>query len=188
MGCEACNPTPEPNALDSQFGLPIPHQQQLVHLACNLGSADTDNPLLCYCFPPVEKRLHALHIPFILLRGDPIANIPALVGASGSRLLVTDYSPLRVGRWWRGEVAKRVTVPGVEVDAHNIVPVWTGSDRIEEGAWTIRPKLLPKVSVLATQQQHPFSLAYPGACARAYTHAHTHSHTRMSKLLSGFLL
>jgi deoxyribodipyrimidine photo-lyase len=33
-------------------------------------------------------------------------------------------------------------IPYIEVDAHNIVPVWTASPKLEYGAYTIRPKIL----------------------------------------------
>lgn len=37
-------------------------------------------------------------------QGDPAVTIPQLVRDTGAGLLVTDYSPLRLGRTWRTEV------------------------------------------------------------------------------------
>eukprot|EP00878_Enallax_costatus_P010570 GHUV01011038.1.p1 GENE.GHUV01011038.1~~GHUV01011038.1.p1 ORF type:complete len:423 (+),score=110.07 GHUV01011038.1:141-1409(+) len=67
--------------------------------------------------------------------------MPQLVEQAHAGLLVTDYSPLRLGRQWRNQVADRIQVPFAEVDAHNIVPVWRASDKREYGARTIRHKI-----------------------------------------------
>lgn len=57
--------------------------------------------------------------------------------------MVTDFSPLRQVRSWKEEIVKRVSdsVTIHEVDAHNIVPMWVTSDKLEEFARTIRPKI-----------------------------------------------
>lgn len=90
----------------------------------------------------LAPRLEAHGIPFFLLRGDPAATIPKLVNDTNAGLLVTDYSPLRLGRKWRDEVSAALgAVPFHEVDAHNVVPVWEASDKREYGARTIRPKI-----------------------------------------------
>lgn len=59
--------------------------------------------------------------------GDPLQTLPALVKDSGASLLVTDFSPLRLGRQWREGVAGALEVPFHEVDAHNVVPCWVAS-------------------------------------------------------------
>ena len=58
-------------------------------------------------------------------------------------MLVTDYSPLRLGRQWRAEVAANLPreVPFHEVDAHNVVPVWSASDKREVTRKTLRQSL-----------------------------------------------
>ncbi|KIY94077.1 deoxyribodipyrimidine photo-lyase [Monoraphidium neglectum] len=97
----------------------------------------------------MAPRLEAHGIPFFLLqardsnfKGDPAATIPKLVRDTGAGLLVTDYSPLRLGRQWRDQVSAALgAVPFHEVDAHNVVPVWSASDKREYGARTIRPKI-----------------------------------------------
>lgn len=57
--------------------------------------------------------------------------------------MVTDFSPLRQVRGWKEKMIKRVPdyVSIHEVDAHNIVPVWKTSDKLEDYARTIRPKI-----------------------------------------------
>jgi len=93
----------------------------------------------------VEPRLRELGIPFFLLQGDPTSTVPSFVKACGASVLVTDYGPLRLGRTWRAAIAKSVTVPVHEVDAHNVVPVWVTSDKREYAARTIRPKIHAKL-------------------------------------------
>jgi deoxyribodipyrimidine photo-lyase len=85
--------------------------------------------------------LSASGVPFFLLRGDPGAEVPDFAARVGAAQVVTDYSPLRLGRAWRAAVADALTVPFDEVDAHNVVPVWVCSDKREVGARTLRPRL-----------------------------------------------
>ncbi|MCX6136073.1 MAG: deoxyribodipyrimidine photolyase [Ignavibacteriales bacterium] len=66
------------------------------------------------------------------------------IEVQGYRLLngfVADFSPLRINRKWLAEVASRVKVPVSQVDAHNIVPCWIASQKLEFAAYTLRPKL-----------------------------------------------
>jgi len=89
----------------------------------------------------VEKRLRTFGVPFILLTGDPVVNVPRFVCEHRASLLVTDFSPLRTPLAWHHGVAAKVPCPVDEVDAHNIVPVWCASPKIEYAARTIRPKI-----------------------------------------------
>lgn len=69
--------------------------------------------------------------------------IPNFLRECEASLLVTDFSPLREVRQWKDELCKRVSesVSIHEVDAHNIVPVWLASDKLEYSARTIRGKI-----------------------------------------------
>ncbi|GFH19611.1 photolyase/cryptochrome alpha/beta domain-containing protein, partial [Haematococcus lacustris] len=91
----------------------------------------------------LAAKLGDKDIAFFMLKGDPTDTLPQLVEQTGAGLLVTDFSPLRVGRQWRTQVAERL--PGstvmVEVDAHNVVPCWVVSNKRETAARTIRPKV-----------------------------------------------
>jgi deoxyribodipyrimidine photo-lyase len=89
----------------------------------------------------VEHRLAEHNIPFFLLTGDPVKKIPDFVKKHKAGMLVTDFDPLRIKCSWKTEVAKKVTIPFHEVDAHNIVPCWVASPKQEYGAYTLRPKL-----------------------------------------------
>lgn len=82
----------------------------------------------------VEQELRKRYVPFYLLMGDPVENIPDFVVKNNAALLVTDFSPLRVPLDWTNKVAAKVDkshIPVVQVDAHNIVPVWFASDHQE---------------------------------------------------------
>ncbi|XP_039123153.1 deoxyribodipyrimidine photo-lyase isoform X3 [Dioscorea cayenensis subsp. rotundata] len=100
----------------------------------------------------LSLRLQSLGIPFLLLRGDAVDTIPDLLYRCGASYLVTDFSPLRQVRAWKDDICSRVG-PGVavhEVDAHNVVPLWVASQKLEYGARTIRGKihkLLPEYLV-----------------------------------------
>ena len=75
----------------------------------------------------MQPILKELNIPFYLVQGHPEEQIPKLVKECNASLLVTDYSPLRLGREWRDKVASSISIPFHEVDAHNVVPVWIAS-------------------------------------------------------------
>lgn len=89
-------------------------------------------------------------IPFFLEEGDPCKTVPVFLERVHAGEVVCDMNPLRVPRGWRVSVAKKISIPLVEVDAHNIVPVWRASEKLEFAARTIRPKihrLLPEYLV-----------------------------------------
>ncbi|XP_071707503.1 deoxyribodipyrimidine photo-lyase [Rutidosis leptorrhynchoides] len=85
----------------------------------------------------------SFQIPFFLFEGEAIETIPNFLEECGASLLVTDFSPLRQVRGWKEEIVKRVSdsVSIHEVDAHNVVPMWVASDKLEYGARTIRRKI-----------------------------------------------
>ncbi|THD28195.1 putative DNA photolyase [Fasciola hepatica] len=76
--------------------------------------------------------------------------------------LVVDFSPLRAPSAWVESVVRALPedIPVCQVDAHNIVPVWCGSDKLESHARTIRPKLFSKTVKYLTEFPpviiHPF--------------------------------
>lgn len=71
--------------------------------------------------------------PHLLCAGDPTDTIPKLAADAGASLVVTDFTPLRLGRQWREGVAAKLEVPFHEVDAHNVVPCWVASG--EQLSW-----------------------------------------------------
>lgn len=96
----------------------------------------------------VEESLRQLHIPMHLTMGDPIVNIPSFVSEHNAALLVTDFSPMRIQLHWMTAVAAALdsstiprAVPHVQIDAHNVVPCWVASPKLEYSAKTIRSKI-----------------------------------------------
>lgn len=89
----------------------------------------------------VEKELIRYNIPFILLPGEPSAEIPKFIKENGASNLVSDFDPLKIKRKWKNEIAKKTNIPFYEVDTHNIVPCFYVSQKQEFGAYTIRPKI-----------------------------------------------
>ncbi len=110
----------------------------------------------------VEQGLKKINIPFYLLKGHPSEEIGLFAVKMKASALVTDFSPLRIKKTWNNGVAKHIDIPFYEVDAHNIVPCWTASPKLEYAAYTIRPKihrLLPTcLEDFPRIRKHPFSL------------------------------
>ena len=89
----------------------------------------------------VESELTKYSIPFFLLAGKPGVQIPEFLKQISASILVSDFDPLKIKRIWKRDVAKQISIPFYEVDAHNIVPCLYISDKIEFAAHTIRPKI-----------------------------------------------
>jgi len=105
----------------------------------------------------VEKELTDLNISFFLLEGNPEEEISNFCKSNNSSALITDFSPLKIGRKWRNKIAKEVDCHMSEVDTHNIVPCFYVSDKQEFAAYTIRPKikkLLPEFLTSIPKVKH----------------------------------
>lgn len=89
----------------------------------------------------VEEKLNKLNIPFYLTTGKPEDEILKFVKKKNASLLVTDLNPLKIINDWIEKVKSNIEIPFHQVDAHNIVPVWHASDKLEFAAYTIRPKI-----------------------------------------------
>ncbi|KAF7828370.1 deoxyribodipyrimidine photo-lyase [Senna tora] len=91
---------------------------------------------------------HTLHIPFFLVQGEAEDTIPNFLRECGASLLVTDFSPLREVQRCKADICKRVSdlVAVHEVDAHNVVPLWVASEKLEYSAKTIRGKITKRLS------------------------------------------
>ncbi|XP_033103666.1 deoxyribodipyrimidine photo-lyase-like isoform X2 [Anneissia japonica] len=101
----------------------------------------------------VEQELKELDISFHLLIGYAKDVLPKFIEEHQIGGLVTDFSPLRILSEWVQEVASELpsNVPFCQVDAHNIVPCWEASPKLEYGARTIRPKIHKVLSTYLTQ-------------------------------------
>jgi deoxyribodipyrimidine photo-lyase len=89
----------------------------------------------------VEKEFPKYNIPFFLTRGKPEEEFPELLKNINASILVSDFDPLKIKRMWKRDVAKQISIPFYEVDAHNIVPCLHVSDKLEFAAYTLRPKI-----------------------------------------------
>jgi deoxyribodipyrimidine photo-lyase len=93
----------------------------------------------------VNKNLQVLQIPFVFLEGEPDQMLPHFIEKVEAGLLVTDFSPLKTAKAWKAQLGKQLSIPFIEVDAHNIVPCREASDKQEYAAYTIRPKIHKKL-------------------------------------------
>ncbi len=89
----------------------------------------------------VESELSKYNIPFFITSGKPEEEIPKFIKNINASILVSDFDSLKIKRIWKRDVAKQISIPFYEVDAHNIVPCLHISDKIEFAAYTIRPKI-----------------------------------------------
>jgi deoxyribodipyrimidine photo-lyase len=112
-----------------------------------------------------ERSLTSKNISFFFLIGDPGSIIPPFMEEQNAGTLITDYSPLRLSRAWKKKLAAQLRAAFIEVDAHNIVPVWKASAKLEYGASTMRPKLyrlLPEfLDEFPAIVRHPYAPAHP---------------------------
>ncbi|KAF0047210.1 hypothetical protein F2P81_000843 [Scophthalmus maximus] len=75
--------------------------------------------------------------------------------------VVTDFSPLKEPLQWLEDVKKALPnhIPLIQVDAHNVVPCWVASPKLEYSARTIRGKItnhLPEfLTDLPLVEKHP---------------------------------
>ena len=93
----------------------------------------------------LERNAAARNVAFALTRGDdPATAIDAFAKKIGSKTIVCDFSPLRDELRWRKEFAALCDARSAhfeECDAHNVVPCWEASDKLEVGARTLRGRL-----------------------------------------------
>uniref|UniRef100_A0A3Q2PPE9 Deoxyribodipyrimidine photo-lyase n=1 Tax=Fundulus heteroclitus TaxID=8078 RepID=A0A3Q2PPE9_FUNHE len=91
----------------------------------------------------VAKECKRLNVQFHLLHGAPGEVLPGFVSDQGFGAVVTDFSPLREPQQWLKDVKKKLSkdTPLIQVDAHNIVPCWVASPKLEYSARTIRGKI-----------------------------------------------
>ncbi len=90
------------------------------------------------------------NIPFTIVTGYPRETIPAFIKKYQVGELVVDQNPLRFTDAWREEAAREISIACTEVDAHNVVPVWYVSDKVEFAAHTLRPKIHRQLATFLT--------------------------------------
>lgn len=90
----------------------------------------------------MEKKAKELNIPILLLTGkNPPEMLSKFLESINTHSVITDFDPLKIKRIWKRDIAKKISAPFFEVDAHNIVPCLHVSNKQEFAAYTIRPKI-----------------------------------------------
>lgn len=93
----------------------------------------------------IEVALQKYNIPFTLLVGnDSFEVLKRNFEVTRPSAVVYDFNPLRVSAecvQQLGAYLEEQGVPLYQVDAHNIVPAWVASPKLEIGARTLRPKI-----------------------------------------------
>ena len=103
------------------------------------------------------KELKKYKIPLHIRRGDAITSIKKYISKANSGYLITDFSPLRVYKNRVAKLASVINIPFEIVDAHNIVPTWTVSEKQEFAAHTLRKK----IHLLLDEFMHPIPKIIP---------------------------
>lgn len=103
-----------------------------------------------------------LDMSFHLLEGAAPDILPAWVSQHKIGAIICDFSPLKFPMSWVETLKKNLPkdVPLIQVDAHNIVPCWIASDKLEYAARTIRTKINLKLDEFLTDFppviKHPY--------------------------------
>lgn len=113
----------------------------------------------------VAEKLKKLNISFILLFGDPLQELPEFITKHEVSAVVCDFSPLKIPRDWQRKLAIKTNILWECVDAHNVVPVWTISNKQEFAARTFRPKIHELLDDFLTPV--PLLLKHPHAVHQA---------------------
>lgn len=93
----------------------------------------------------LHKDSHKLNIAFYTLVDFDSSCILDFIKEHKIGYVITDFSPLRIQRKWLSTVVKSLNIPIEVVDTHNVVPIWSASDKKEFAAYTIRPKIQKKL-------------------------------------------
>ena len=103
------------------------------------------------------KELEKYKIPFHIRRGDAISSIKKYISNANTGYLITDFSPLRLYKNRVAKLVSEINIPFEIVDAHNIVPTWTVSEKQEFAAHTLRRK----IHLLLDEFMHPIPKIIP---------------------------
>uniref|UniRef100_A0A671UQ99 Deoxyribodipyrimidine photo-lyase n=1 Tax=Sparus aurata TaxID=8175 RepID=A0A671UQ99_SPAAU len=111
----------------------------------------------------VAEECKSLDIQFHLLHGTAGEVLPGFVSDRVLGAVVTDFSPLREPLQWLEDIKKKLPkdIPLIQVDAHNVVPCWEASPKLEYSARTIRGKITKILSDFLTDfppvEKHPYT-------------------------------
>lgn len=112
----------------------------------------------------LAETFHTLankNISCYLLQGQPHEILPPWLAEHNASLLVTDFDPLKIKTSWKDKILSTISIPCHEVDAHNIVPCWIASPKLEYAAYTLRPKIKKLLPLFLEEIpqiiEHPYS-------------------------------
>lgn len=106
---------------------------------------------MCEGLLSVISDARKLGISFAVIDGDSAESIGHFANTHDIPIMVCDYSPLKDAKKKKSEASSLYKGGMLDVDAHNIVPVWLASSKKEYSARTIRPKIkkmFPEFSTL----------------------------------------
>ncbi len=144
-------------------------RQKPLHVLIVIEADQLKNPTLQTRFKiqgiaELLPQSRSLNIRLSIIAGTLSKTVIAYSLAVESHLLVTDFSPLHIKKKALSDIVQEIKCPLVEVDTHNIIPVWIASPKKEYGAYTIRPKIhrllpdyLTDLPVLKPHPHEPFN-------------------------------
>ena len=137
--------------LRDNWGLLVAQQRALEHQAplvivftlvdAFCGATERQFYLMLHGLAKVSQDTKQYGITFVLLRGNPAAEMNRFIQKHSVTELVIDFDPLAIKRQWVTELVGSTSIPITEVDGHNIVPSRFVSPKREFAAYTIRPKI-----------------------------------------------
>ncbi|CAK9111464.1 Deoxyribodipyrimidine photo-lyase (DNA photolyase) (Photoreactivating enzyme) [Durusdinium trenchii] len=84
----------------------------------------------------------------VSVNNNPVDFVTSTAKEFGASAVVTDFLPLKPRLAWDEDLVKRadkMSLPVCQVDAHNIVPCWEASQKLEYAARTIRKKIMTQL-------------------------------------------
>lgn len=140
------------------------HEKSILVVFCLTPNFPDTNPaqviFMAKGLPALAKELKQLGIGLAAIKGTPDAVLPQLLVNLDAHSLVSDFNPLITHTIWQDKLVEETTIPFYEVDSHNIIPVWTTSNKKEYAAYTIRPKIKrlldDYLTDIPTITAHPF--------------------------------
>jgi deoxyribodipyrimidine photo-lyase len=112
----------------------------------------------------VEGRLKDLNIPLMTVIGDPYDKLSAVFNHTKPDAVYFDFSPLRGPMNLQKSLAEGHEISMYQVDTHNVVPTRVVSQKMEVGAYTLRPKIHKLLStyLVAPEEIVPHPSSWPG--------------------------
>jgi deoxyribodipyrimidine photo-lyase len=100
----------------------------------------------------VELKAKKLNIPFMIIK-----DLNSFIKKNKIAQIISDFSPLKPVLDYK----KKINISLIDVDNHNIVPVWVTSDKQEYAARTIRPKIYKNFKKYAIEPEKIKKHSYP---------------------------